>query len=379
MGNADRFSLLVTVVISMFLMVICSLRSPDALPRLLLTDGYETYPAGSYLPSSLWRSSSPEAFPQVTDEVAFNGTNSLMLKGPVHVNLSLPRGLERASYAANIMIPELDPDHSGTVLEIGFSHSASSSETADIARLEVLGNGAVYFRTLGGYEFHWMGLEAAVWHSISLVADLADNRAAAWINEDLLDEVPIGAGLSASIPRLGSVVVSSLAEGARAFIDDLDIYRVPFVSTPKLRSCVTGEPHRSGDFVNLIFENTHSLEETLAYFDKVVAWPDPSGSDLCIQGSDGSLSPQDDSRASHGPSQERWHVRFYHDHASARTLAAAHRDTCGGKSVGHLCKFFRPHQGVEFNSARDEIAHLFALAGFDVSLMQQVSYIVFPD
>ncbi len=354
----------------------CSARPPDALPVLLFADSYEGYTAGRRLPGDTWQVMASEASATVSDSLAFDGANSLALHGPVYRGLALPDGLKMASYTTSIMLPELVPDQVGPVASLAFSWASSRGDLAQVASLDISADGAVRLRTAGGAGFQWQGLEPGRWHRLHLVANLVDSHAAAWIDDEFLDEVPIGNDPTAGKPRLQVFTLRSAASDFWTFLDSVSIYRGLLLPATRLRDCTTGGPSRSGDIVNVVFLDTEGLKETLAVFDEVVGWPYTEGSNLCLEEDDGFLRPQGAHRASHGSDQERWHARFYHDEAERRTLAALHRDNCGGGSIGHPCRFFQSHQGTAFFTARDVVARYFQDAGFDVSLTEQVAYIV---
>ncbi len=354
----------------------CSARPPDALPVLLFAESYEGYPAGRRLPGDTWTLMASEASAMVSDTVALDGANALVLHGPVHRGLALPDGLKMASYTASIMLPELVPGQTGSVASLAFSWAGSGGDLAHAASLDVSAGGVVSLRTAGGDAFQWRGLEAGKWHSLHLVANLVDSYAAAWVDDEFLDEMPIGKGPLAGKPRLQFFTLRSAASDFWTFLDSISIYRGLLLPATRLRDCTTGAPHRSGDIINVVFLDSEGLKETLSLFDEVVGWPYIEGSNLCLKGDDGFLRPQDAHRASHGPGQERWHARFYHDEEGQRTLAAMHRDDCGGGDVGHPCRFFQSHQGTAFFTARDIMMRYFQDAGFDVSLTEQVAYIV---
>lgn len=354
----------------------CSARPPDALPVLLFAESYEGYPAGRRLPGDTWQLTASEASATVSDSLAFDGANSLALHGPVHRGLALSDGLKMASYTASIMLPELVLDQVGPVASLAFSWANSRGDLAHAASLDISADGAVRLRTAGGAGFQWQGLEPGRWHSLHLVANLVDSYAAAWVDDEFLDEVPIGNDPIAGKPRLQAFTLWSAAGDFWTFLDSVSIYRGLLLPATRLRDCTTGAPHRSGDIINVVFLGSEGLKETLSLFDEVVGWPYTEGSNLCLEGDDGFLRPQGAHRASHGSGQERWHARFYHDEEGQRTLAAMHRDDCGGGDIGQPCRFFQSHQGTAFFTARDIMMRYFQDAGFDVSLTEQVAYIV---
>ncbi len=345
----------------------CSRRPPDAFPHLLFRQSFAADSASLLA-----------GVAEMGGDASSQGGRLLHLAETAQETWPLPRGLTMASYAASVTLLGALPGDEGTALSLGFSWRAANGDFEE-ASLDVLSNGSVMLRTPGSAGPLWETMEIGKTYAFNLVVNLSERRVAAWIDDEFIAETLLENAPSRNRPDMKLFRTEALMSEARAAAGELAAYRGLLMPLTRLRNCVTGEPHKSGDVVNLVFEGADSLEKTLARFADAIPWTVQTGKKLCLENDDGSLIPQGADRASQASNRDRWHVRFYQDEENRRTLAAAHRDVCGARGVGERCRPFQSHQGTAFFEARDLVMRLFSEAGYETSLVGVVGHIALGD